>query len=57
MFKEEVAPWEKEVIADPSTPRAHANPFAYVAEEKTDVSTFNSFFFIIPFIFPLISLH
>ncbi|CAA7398203.1 unnamed protein product [Spirodela intermedia] len=36
VFKEEVTPWQKEVIADPSTPRPHANPFAYVAEEKTD---------------------
>ncbi|CAA6654744.1 unnamed protein product [Spirodela intermedia] len=36
VFREEVAPWEKEIITDPSTPKPNPNPFAYVAEEKTD---------------------
>ncbi|KAG6489114.1 hypothetical protein ZIOFF_050372 [Zingiber officinale] len=36
VFREEVAPWEKEVITDPSTPKPNPNPFAYVVEQKTD---------------------
>ncbi|MQL81060.1 hypothetical protein Taro_013518, partial [Colocasia esculenta] len=36
LFREEVAPWEKEIITDPSTPKPNPNPFAYVAEGKTD---------------------
>lgn len=42
VYREEVAPWEKEIITDPSTPKPNPNPFAYVAEEKTDVSVFYS---------------
>jgi AMP deaminase len=38
VFREEIAPWEKEVITDPSTPKPNPNPFAYEAEAKTDVS-------------------
>lgn len=40
VFKEEIAPWVKEVITDPSTPKPNLNPFAYAAEQKTDVSLF-----------------
>lgn len=40
VFREEVAPWEKEVITDPSTPKPNPNPFAYAAEQKTEVSLF-----------------
>ncbi|KAG1339076.1 AMP deaminase [Cocos nucifera] len=36
LFREEVAPWEKEVITDPSTPKPNPNPFAYTPEKKTD---------------------
>ncbi|WOL14820.1 hypothetical protein Cni_G23601 [Canna indica] len=36
VFREEVAPWEKEVITDPSTPKPNPNPFAYMLEQKTD---------------------
>ncbi|XP_010937877.3 probable AMP deaminase isoform X2 [Elaeis guineensis] len=36
VFREEVAPWEKEVIADPSTPKPDPNPFLFMSEEKTD---------------------
>ncbi|KAL6003363.1 hypothetical protein ACLOJK_023586 [Asimina triloba] len=36
VFREEVAPWEKEVITDPSTPKRDPNPFAYASEKKTD---------------------
>ncbi|KAJ4970954.1 hypothetical protein NE237_004053 [Protea cynaroides] len=36
VFREAVAPWEKEVITDPSTPKPNPNPFSYTAEEKTD---------------------
>lgn len=40
IFREKVEPWEKEVITDPSTPKPNAEPFAYVEEQKTDVSSF-----------------
>lgn len=36
LFREEIAPWEKEVISDPSTPKPNPNPFAYGAEQKSD---------------------
>ncbi|XP_078159904.1 putative AMP deaminase isoform X3 [Carex rostrata] len=36
VFREEVAPWEKEVITDPSTPKPNPNPFDYEAESKAD---------------------
>ncbi|XP_072997218.1 probable AMP deaminase [Typha latifolia] len=35
VFKEEVAPWEKEVITDPSTPKPNPNPFTYAPEQKS----------------------
>ena len=38
VFREDVTPWEKEVITDPSTPKPNPSPFAYTAEEKTHVS-------------------
>lgn len=36
VFKEAVAPWEKEVISDPSTPKPNPEPFAYSPEGKSD---------------------
>ncbi|XP_068668368.1 AMP deaminase-like [Aristolochia californica] len=36
VFREEVAPWEKEVITEPGTPKSNPNPFAYTSEKKTD---------------------
>ncbi|PKA62695.1 AMP deaminase [Apostasia shenzhenica] len=36
LFREEVSPWKKEVITDPSTPKPNPNPFAYAAEQKSD---------------------
>ncbi|KAI3947262.1 hypothetical protein MKX01_019915 [Papaver californicum] len=36
LFREEVAPWEKEVITYPSTPKPNPNPFSYSPEGKTD---------------------
>ncbi|KAK8709155.1 hypothetical protein V6N13_060184 [Hibiscus sabdariffa] len=36
VFKEAVAPWEKEVISDPSTPRPNPAPFFYAFEGKTE---------------------
>nr|XP_018675357.1 PREDICTED: probable AMP deaminase isoform X2 [Musa acuminata subsp. malaccensis] len=33
---EEIAPWEKEVITDPSTPKPNPSPFAYTAEQMSD---------------------
>ena len=38
IFREEVAPWEKEIITDPSTPKPNPNPFNYEHQAKTDVS-------------------
>ncbi|RWW23278.1 hypothetical protein BHE74_00025127 [Ensete ventricosum] len=49
VFREEIAPWEKEVITDPSTPKPNPSPFAYTPEQKSDVnvhadkSTFHRF--------------
>lgn len=39
IFRDSVAPWEKEVISDPSTPKPNLNPFRYSPEEKSDVSS------------------
>ncbi|XP_024962270.1 AMP deaminase-like isoform X2 [Cynara cardunculus var. scolymus] len=36
VFRESIAPWEKEVISDPSTPKRNPNPFDYVPERKSD---------------------
>ncbi|PPD97566.1 hypothetical protein GOBAR_DD05406 [Gossypium barbadense] len=36
VFKEAVAPWEKEVISDPSTPKPNPDPFFYAPEGKSD---------------------
>ncbi|KAK8561627.1 hypothetical protein V6N12_048691 [Hibiscus sabdariffa] len=36
VFKEAVAPWEKEVISDPSTPKPNPDPFYYAPEGKSD---------------------
>ncbi|PWA73079.1 AMP deaminase, putative / myoadenylate deaminase [Artemisia annua] len=36
VFRESIAPWEKEVISDPSTPKRNPNPFDYIPERKTD---------------------
>ncbi|KAJ9543013.1 hypothetical protein OSB04_022720 [Centaurea solstitialis] len=36
VFRESVAPWEKEVITDPSTPKRNPNPFQYLPEKKSD---------------------
>lgn len=38
VFRENIAPWEKEVISDPSTPKRNQNPFDYTPERKSDVS-------------------
>lgn len=38
IFREAVAPWEKEVISDPSTPKPIKNPFNYTQQGKSDVS-------------------
>ncbi|KAJ6847056.1 AMP deaminase-like [Iris pallida] len=36
VFKEAIAPWKKEIITDPSTPKPNLNPFAYSTEQRTD---------------------
>ncbi|KAE8661036.1 AMP deaminase [Hibiscus syriacus] len=36
VFKEAVAPWEKESITDPSTPKPNPDPFYYAPERKSD---------------------
>lgn len=38
VFREAVAPWVKEVISDPSTPKPNPEPFFYAPEGKSDVS-------------------
>jgi len=38
VFREDVAPWEKEIISDPSTPKPNPDPFQYTSEGKSDVS-------------------
>ncbi|KAK6120249.1 hypothetical protein DH2020_045940 [Rehmannia glutinosa] len=37
VFKEAVAPWEKEIISEPSTPKPILNPFDHTPEAKSDV--------------------
>jgi AMP deaminase len=36
VFKEAVAPWEKEVISDPTTPKPNLEPFFFTPEGKSD---------------------
>ncbi|KAJ0481552.1 putative AMP deaminase [Helianthus annuus] len=36
VFRESIAPWEKEVISDPSTPKRNPNPFEYTPETKSN---------------------
>ncbi|XP_022931847.1 AMP deaminase-like [Cucurbita moschata] len=36
VFREDVAPWEKEIISDPSTPKPNPDPFQYTSEGKSD---------------------
>jgi AMP deaminase len=38
VFREAAAPWDKEVISDPSTPKPNLEPFSYIPEGKSDVS-------------------
>ncbi|CAH1423605.1 unnamed protein product [Lactuca virosa] len=37
VFRESIAPWEKQVISDPSSPKRNPNPFEYTPETKYDV--------------------
>lgn len=41
VFREAVAPWDKEVISDPSTPKPNPDPFFYTHEGKSDVRFFS----------------
>ncbi|VVB02593.1 unnamed protein product [Arabis nemorensis] len=36
VFQETVAPWEKEIISDPSTPKPNPEPFVHYPQGKTD---------------------
>ncbi|KAK1426947.1 hypothetical protein QVD17_15629 [Tagetes erecta] len=36
VFRESIAPWEKEVISDPSTPKRNPNPFEYTPETRSN---------------------
>ena len=38
VFREAIAPWEKEIISDPSTPKPNPNPFYYTPEKRSNVS-------------------
>lgn len=54
VFREAVAPWEKEIISDPSTPKPNPNPFNIISEGKSDVRFYISeiiVFFFAAFIY------
>ncbi|KAI9116211.1 hypothetical protein K1719_013141 [Acacia pycnantha] len=36
VFKEVIAPWEKEVISEPGSPKPNPEPFLYIPEGKSD---------------------
>ncbi|KAJ4837674.1 hypothetical protein Tsubulata_013480 [Turnera subulata] len=36
VFSEAIAPWEKEVISDPSTPKPNPAPFSFISEGKSE---------------------
>ncbi|KAJ0027625.1 hypothetical protein Pint_34874 [Pistacia integerrima] len=36
LFREAIAPWEKEVISDPSTPKPNREPFSFTSEGKSN---------------------
>ncbi|CAI9304296.1 unnamed protein product [Lactuca saligna] len=36
VFRESIAPWEKQVISDPSSPKRNPNRFEYIPETKYD---------------------
>jgi AMP deaminase len=40
VFREEVHPWNKHEITDPSTPKPNPNPFHYIAQPASSVSYF-----------------
>lgn len=48
VFQDAVAPWEKEVISDPCTPKPNLDPFFYTPEAKSDVSYVIYFFLYFP---------
>lgn len=37
VFREKVHPWNKDVLADPSTPKPNLDPFHYVSEAASKV--------------------
>lgn len=48
VFKEVIAPWEKEVISDPSTPKPNPAPFYFTSEGKSDVSSYLCCSYFVP---------
>ncbi|CAO2827096.1 unnamed protein product [Amaranthus hypochondriacus] len=36
VFRERIAPWKKEIISDPSTPKPNPNPFYFTPEKKSN---------------------
>lgn len=57
IFREAIAPWDKEVISDPSTPKPNPDPFLYTSEGKSDVSFFPIFGNLdIPILYAVIKL-
>ncbi|CAO2820128.1 unnamed protein product [Amaranthus hypochondriacus] len=36
VFREAIAPWKKEIISDPSTPKPNPNPFYYTREKRSN---------------------
>ena len=51
LYREEVAPWEKEIINDPCTPKPNPNPFTYVPEPKSEVVLLVAVFQYLSFFF------
>jgi len=51
LYREEVAPWEKEIINDPCTPKPNPNPFTYVPEPKSEVVLLVAVFQYLSFLF------
>ena len=51
LYREEVAPWENEIINDPCTPKPNPNPFTYVPEPKSEVVLLVAVFQYLSFLF------
>ena len=55
LFREEIAPWEKEIINDPCTPKPNPNPFTFVPEPKSEVAYLFLFYCLDTFFLSVLS--